>query len=77
MGQPWKTGLGVLTVHPKVAWQDLKFVSGIGDERFSGRLHVTGAEKLAFRVLHPVYTIRNSIFKKLWYAATFLQDRAR
>jgi glycosyl transferase family 25 len=77
MGQPWKTHLGVLTVHPKVAWQDMGFTSGIGDDRFSGRLHVSGAEKLAFRVLHPIYTFRNSLFKKLWYAAALLQDRVQ
>jgi glycosyl transferase family 25 len=75
MGQPWKTGLGVLTVHPQVAWQDKAFESGIGDERFSGRLHVTGLEKLTFRLLHPVYTIRNSVYKKLWYLAASPRDR--
>ena len=77
MGQPWKTRLGVITVHPKVAWQDLRFDSGIGDERFSGRLHVTGVEKLAFRLLYPLYTLRNNVFKRLYYAAACLRDRAR
>lgn len=75
MGQPWKTHLGVLTVHPAVAWQDKTFCSAIGDERFSGKLHVTGAEKLAFRLLHPAYNLRNNLFKKLWYLASLPADR--
>jgi len=74
MGQPWKTHLGVLTVYPKVAWQDKDFESGIGDERFSGNLHVAGLEKFCFRLIHPIYTIRNNIFKKLWYFAAAVQD---
>jgi glycosyl transferase family 25 len=74
MGQPWKTQLGVLTVYPNVAWQDKDFESGIGDERFSGKLHVTGLEKFIFRLLHPVYTMRNSIFKKLWFFAAVVRD---
>jgi glycosyl transferase family 25 len=74
LGQPWKTHLGVLTVHPKVAWQDKNFESSLGDERFSGKLHVTGREKFAFKILHPLYVLRNTIFKKIWYFAAAIQD---
>ncbi|MDR3520650.1 MAG: glycosyltransferase family 25 protein [Acidocella sp.] len=74
LGQPWKTHLGVLTVYPKVAWQDKNFESSLGDERFSGKLHVAGLEKFAFQILHPLYVIRNTIFKKIWYFATVIQD---
>lgn len=75
MGQPWKTRLGVLTVHPKVAWQDQGFASAIGAARFSGALHVTGPERLAFRLLHPLYNLRNNLFKKLWFFAAAGADR--
>jgi glycosyl transferase family 25 len=75
MGQPWKTKCGVLTVHPKVAWQDKRFESLIGDERFSGKLHVKGAEMLAFRLTGPAYHLRNNIFKRLWYYAALGSDR--
>ncbi|MDE8348146.1 MAG: glycosyltransferase family 25 protein [Acidocella sp.] len=74
LGQPWKTHLGVLTVYPKVAWQDAGHLSAIGDERFSGKLHVTGAEKFAFRIVHPFYVLRNTVFKKLWYFAMAIHD---
>lgn len=74
MGQPWKTHCGVLSVYPKVAWQDQNFRSAIGEERFSGRLHVTGVEKLGFRLLHPVYNLRNNILKKSFYYASAAKD---
>jgi len=57
MGQPWKTQLGVLTVYPNVAGLDKDFQSRIGNERFSGKLHVAGWKMFIFRLLHPVYTI--------------------
>lgn len=77
MGQPWKTGLGVLTVTGKVAWQDKDFESGIGEARFSGQLHVKGAEKLAFYIVSPLAHLRRNLCKRLWYYAALPQDLGR
>lgn len=77
MGQPWKTGLGVLTVTGKVAWQDKAFESGIGEARFSGQLHVKGLEKLAFYVASPLAHLRRNLYKRLWYYAALPGDLLR
>lgn len=74
MGQPWKTGLGVLTVTGKIAWQDKNFSSAIGEARFTGQLHVYGLEKLAFYVIAPLAHLRRNLFKRLWYYAELPSD---
>ena len=74
MSQPWKTGLGVLTVTGKMAWQDKAFESAIGDQRFSRAIHVKGLEKLAFHILSPLAHLRRNLYKRLWYYAALPGD---
>lgn len=74
MGQPWKTGLGVFTVTGKVAWQDKDFSSAIGEERFSGKLHVQGLEKILFHILAPLAHMRRNLCKRLWYYGSLPYD---
>lgn len=74
MGQPWKTGLEVLTVTGQVAWQDKNFSSAIGEMRFDNQLHVHGLEKLAFYILAPLAHLRRNLFKRLWYYAAWPSD---
>lgn len=77
MGQPWKTGLGTISVYPKVAWQKPTLASSIGSDRFSQTLHVHGLERLAFRLANPVYIFRNNILKRLYYFMALPGDRKR
>jgi glycosyl transferase family 25 len=75
MGQPWNTGLAVLTVYPRVAWQDQAFASAIGDERFARVLEVQGLEKLAYRIWAPLTRLWVNFAKRWWYYKAWLADR--
>ncbi|WP_298283244.1 glycosyltransferase family 25 protein [Acidocella sp.] len=77
MGRPWKTGLGVFTVYPRVAWQDEGFPSTIGHERFSRQLQVRGLEKLAFRLWAPLTRLGINIAKRWCYYSALLPDWRR
>lgn len=77
MGQPWKTGLSVMTVLPKVSWQDKSFISGIETQRFSNTLHVSGLEKVFFHLIAPLAQLYRNIAKRFYYYAAWPKDYLR
>lgn len=67
MGQPWKTGLGALSVWPGVARENDKFPSYIGNARFASTPTTTGLERALYFAANPGLRLVENILKRGFY----------
>lgn len=67
MGQPWKTGLGALSVWPGLARENGKFPSYIGNARFASTPTTTGLERTLYYAANPGLRLVQNILKRGFY----------
>jgi len=72
MGQPWRTGLEILTIMPPVATYDKSFKSAIGNERFKKR-QLKGWRKSILPFSRFYFKIFESSFRKYFYFINYFK----
>jgi glycosyl transferase family 25 len=77
MGQPWKTGIGVLSVYPGVAWQDTALGTSISDVRFDKKPTTKGLERMALPVAKTLLRLSENLLKRVFYYGAWWRDRGR
>ena len=75
MGQPWKTGLGALSVWPGLARENGKFPSYIGNARFVSAPTTAGLERALYFAANPGLRLMENILKRGFYYGHALPDR--
>ncbi|MHC0614071.1 glycosyltransferase family 25 protein [Komagataeibacter oboediens] len=75
MGQPWKTGLGALSVWPGLARENGEFPSYIGNARFVSAPTTTGLERALYFAANPGLRLVQNILKRGFYYGHALPDR--
>lgn len=75
MGQPWKTGVGVLSVHPGLARQDQALGTSISDVRFDKKPTTTGFTRLMLPLAKTALKTSENILKRSCYFAAWFSDR--
>lgn len=77
-GWSWQTGLETLAVFPTLARQDEQSGTTIGEDRFSKRLSLEGAERLLFPVRRFLYKVQDAWGKKkTWFGSVRRDHRTR
>ncbi len=76
MGQPWQTGVDVLTVQPSLAVQDLAIESSIGDARFNKTIEISGLARAAYPFTRGIYKFSDSLMKRVMYWGSWPKDQA-
>ena len=77
MGQPWKTGVGVLTVHPGLARQDQALGTSISGQRFDKRPTTRGLVRLVLPVTKVALKLTENLLKRAFYFAALPGDLRR
>ena len=72
MGQPWRTGLEILTIIPPVATWDQSFKSAIGNERFKKR-QLRGWRKSVLPFSRFYFKIFEGLFRKYFYFKNYFK----
>ena len=72
MGQPWRTGLEILTVIPPVATWDQSFKSAIGNERFKKR-QLRGWRKFILPFSRFYFKIFEGSFRKYYFFKNYFK----
>lgn len=75
MGRGWETGMGILTVQPGMATQDLSFVSDIGEARHNKKaLGITGWRRVIFPATRMFYKSMDGVMKRWSYFSAYARD---
>ena len=72
MGQPWRTGLEIITVMPPIATWDQSFESAIGNERFKKR-QLRGWQKYILPFSRFYFKIFEGSFRKYFYFRNYFK----
>ncbi|MBV9510740.1 MAG: hypothetical protein JO303_10710, partial [Caulobacteraceae bacterium] len=75
MGQPWKTGVGALAVHPGLARQDPSLGTSINDARFDKKPTTTGLPRLLLPLAKTALKTSENVLKRTFYYAAWFGDR--
>ena len=74
MGQPWRTGLEILTVMPPIATWDQSFESAIGDGRFKKR-KLLGWRKIILPFSRFCFKVFDGLYRKYFYFKNYLKSK--